>query len=105
MKKHITVSLALLVAGITHAQTTRFETKGTPVIGVLRAYSTLSGKELIIEPSATNKLKLITMHIKATNALTKADAAKVIELELRKQADIVITPLDDKRVSVKLAKK
>jgi hypothetical protein len=105
MKKHITVSLALLVAGITQAQTTKFETKGTPVSGVLRAYSTLSGKELVIEPSATNQLKTVTIHINATNALTKAEAAKVIESELRRQADIVITPLDDKRASVKLVKK
>ena len=105
MKKHITVSLALLVAGITQAQTTKVVSKGTPVSVVLRAYSTLSGKELIVEPSATNQLKTIKMQITYTNALTKAEAAKAIESELRKQADIVITPLDDKRASVKLVKK
>ena len=105
MKKHVIVSLALLVAGVTQAQTTKFETKGAPVSKVLKIYSTLSGKDLVIEPSATNQLKTITMHITATNALTEADAAKVIASELRKQADIVITPLDDKRASVKLVKK
>ena len=72
---------------------------------MLQVYSTLSGKELVIEPSATNQLKTIIMNITATNALTKAEAAKVVEAELRKQADIVITPLDDRRVSVTLAKK
>ena len=108
MKKYITISLALLTAGIAQAQTspkTSFKTKGTPVPRMLQVYSTLSGKELVIEPSATNQLKTITMNITATNALTKAEAAKVVEAELRKQADIVITPLDDRRVSVTLAKK
>jgi hypothetical protein len=100
MKKHITVSLALLVAGITQAQTTKFETEGASISRVLAVYSKLSGKELVIESSATNQLKTITMHVAATKALTEAEAAKVIESELRKQADIVITPLDDKRVSV-----
>jgi len=104
MKKHTTVILALFVAGLAQAQTS-FHTEACPVSKVLAIYSELSGKELVVESGATNQLKTIKMDITATNALTKAEAADVIKLELRKQAGLVFTPLDDKRVSVKLAKK
>ena len=108
MKKHTTLILALLVAAIAQAQTspkTSIRTKASSVSRALAVYSKFSGKELVIEPEATNQSKTIKIDFTATNALTEAECAKVIESELRKQADIVITPLDDKRASVKLVKK
>jgi hypothetical protein len=108
MKHYTTLILALFAAGIAQAQTsphTEINTESCSVSRMLSVYSTFSGKQLVIEPSATNQLKTITMHMMATNALTQAECAKVIESELRKQADIVITPLDDKRASVTLSRK
>ena len=104
MKEHIVVILALLVAGATQAQTS-IRTKASSVSRALAVYSLFAHKELVIEPSATNQLKTIKIDFTATKSLTEAEAANVIESELHKQADIVITPLDDKRSSVKLVKK
>jgi hypothetical protein len=104
MKQYFAVILILLAAGISRAQTTQLIGEKVPVPTALLAYSTLSEKELVIEPGTTNHLKTITMHFSATNALTKAEAAKVLEQDLRKQANIIITPIDAKHVSVKLEK-
>jgi hypothetical protein len=104
MKKYFAAVLALIVAGSAQAQTTSINIEKSPVWRTLWVYSTCSDKEMVIEPEVTNQLKTITIHSTATNALTKVEVAKILEQELRKQADIVITPIDDKRVSVKIDK-
>jgi hypothetical protein len=104
MKTKLAVVLVALVVIIAQAQTA-IRTTASPVSRALVLYSRLSGKELVIEQSATNQVKTIHLDITLTNSLTKAEVAKVIEAELRKQANIVITPIDDKKSSVKLAKK
>jgi hypothetical protein len=105
MKQYFAATIfILLAAGISHAQLTQFIGEKVPVPTALLAYSTLSEKELVIEPGTTNHVKTITMHFNATNALTKAEAAKVLEQDLRKQANIIITPIDAKHASVKLEK-
>lgn len=92
----------MLFAGSAHAQGS-FNFQGARISMVLDVYSQLSGKQLVIESSATNQLKTIT--VKTTAAVTKEEAIKTIESALHKQADIVIAPLDDKRASVKLVQK
>ena len=104
MKKYFAGVLALVVAGSAQAQTSSINTEKSSVWRTLWVYSTCSDKEMVIEPEVTNQLKTITIHFTATNALTKVEVAKILEQELRKQADIVITPIDDKRVSVKIDK-
>ena len=103
MKNHITLILALLFAGMAQAQIT-FKIQGQRVSQVLEMYSKLMDKELVIEPNATNQWKTINLQT-TTKSVTKKEAAKMIESALRDQADVAITPLDDKRVSVKLVKK
>jgi len=104
MKKYITLVLALLYAGMTHAEDSRgtinLETVKIPV--VLDLYSQITHKELVIESAVTNQSKFISVQIEAAS---KQECAKLLEKALLEQADIVITPLDEKRASVKLAKK
>lgn len=106
MKIHNKLILALCFAGIAQAQDHpgSFNFQETRVSEVLKIYSTLVGKELVIEPSATNQWKTIT--VQTTNGpVSAAVAAKMIETALREQANVAITRLDEKRMSVKLLKK
>ena len=105
MKSYIALVLALLFAHAAQAEdypvTAKLE--GAEVSQALNLYSAMSGKELVVEPSVTNRWKRITLDINPP--VSKKEAAKMIESALRKQADVVITRLDDKRVAVKVAKK
>ena len=104
MKKYITLVLVLLYASMTHAENVRgtinLESVKIPV--VLNLYSQITDKELVIESAVTNQSKFISVRMQAAS---KMECAKLLEKALLEQADIVITPLDDKRASVKLAKK
>lgn len=70
---------------------------------VLQAYSGLTGLELVIEPSATNQTKTITLDINPP--VPKQVAVRKIVASLLAQADVVIRPIDDKHLSVKKVKK
>jgi hypothetical protein len=105
MKTYITLLLALLFAGAAQAQDypVTASLKGAEVVQALNLYSGLTGKALVIEPGVTNRWKRITLEINPP--VSKNEGIKQLESALRKQADVVITPLDDKRMAVKLAKK
>lgn len=104
MKLYIALILVLLSGGMAQAQMT-FKFQDQSVSKVLEAYSKVVNKELVIEPSVTNKpLNTITVQTTA-NPVTKKEAIKMIEMALRDQAGVAIMPLDDKRVSVILVTK
>ena len=104
MKKYITLVLALLYAGMTHAEDVRgsINFKSANVSQVLGIYSQMIGKELVIDSAATNQVKHITIQIQSA---TKKEVVELLEKALHDQADIAISPLDDKRLSVKPVKK
>lgn len=104
MKLYIALILVLLSGGMAQAQMT-FKFQDQSVSKVLEAYSKVVNKELVIEPSVTNKpLNTITVQTTA-NPVTKKEAIKMIEMALLDQAGVAIMPLDDKRVSVILVTK
>jgi hypothetical protein len=105
MKNYITLIIGLLFAVATQAEepgmTARLQ--GTSVSQTLHMYSVLTGRKLVIEPSATNQWKTITLDINPP--VSKKDAAKMIETALHEQANVTITLLDDNQAAVKLDKK
>ena len=58
----------------------------------------MSGLEFVVDSHAKRVTSPVTF--KTITPLKKEDALKLIQSALLKQAGIVITPLDDKRVSV-----
>jgi hypothetical protein len=104
MKYYIAFVLALFTAGISYADDQPVTARINGDVGqVLKLYAGMSGKELVVEPGVTNRVTHIKLDINPP--VPKKEAAKMIETALRKQADVVIEPLDDKRVAVKLEKK
>ena len=77
--------------------------RGASVSQALNLYAKLAGKELVVEAAVTNQTKSITLDVNPP--APKKEIIKMLESALRKQADVVLTSLDEKRVSVKLAKK
>ena len=65
---------------------------------VLTIYKKMSGLELVVDSRAKHVTSPVTF--KTTTPLTKAEALKLIQTTLLKQAGIVITLLDDKQASV-----
>jgi type II secretory pathway component GspD/PulD (secretin) len=65
---------------------------------VVTLYKQMSGLELVVDSRAKRVTSPVTF--KTTKPLTKAEALKLIQSALLKQAGIVITPLDDKQASV-----
>ncbi len=104
MNKYIAVILALIVSVVTQAEDARgsISLKGVSVSETLRIYSAYSETKLVIEPSVTNQSRHIDFEYQGAS---RKEAAKLLGKALRKQADIVITQLDDKQASVKLVKK
>jgi hypothetical protein len=70
---------------------------------VLGVYAQLSGKVLVVEPGVTNQTKFIT--VRTLTPVSRQEATKLMASALQKQANVVFEALDEKRVSVKLAKK
>ena len=72
--------------------------ENVPASEVLSIYKQMSGLEFVVDSRA----KLVTSQVtfRTTTPLKKEEALKLIQSALLKQAGIVITPLDDKRVSV-----
>ena len=65
---------------------------------VLNMYKQLSGLELVVDSRARKVTTEVTF--RTTTPLKREEALKLIQGALLKQAGIVVTPLDDKRVSV-----
>lgn len=76
----------------------QFTMEQVPVSCVLDQYKKFDGRELII---ATNIDRLSAeISCGETGELTNSDILRIMERALREQAGVVITPLDDKRLSV-----
>ena len=69
-----------------------------PVAKVLDVYKGLTKSELIIASDVRRSAHGITVH--AMGASSRETVRQMLERALLKQAGIVVTPLDDKRVSV-----
>jgi hypothetical protein len=69
----------------------------TTVRAMLAGYKRVTGFELVVDPRVTNVTLRITFEVEANG---KAEYRKLMEKVLLEQAGIVITQLDDKRVSV-----
>ena len=105
MRTYITVLIAISFAGIAHAQvqsTTSSNDQKVSVQEALFLYSKLVGKELVIDPSIT--AQSLTITISKPKPRPKAETIQEIESALRGQDNIIISPLDDKRLSVKIVK-
>jgi hypothetical protein len=102
MKTWLTVIFVLAFAAMSNAQdyAGSFHLKNMPVSEVLDIYASLIDKKLLIEPAATNQVAFINLYNQ--NVVGKHGTAKLIETALREQANVVIVPLDEKTVSVKL---
>lgn len=72
--------------------------KGVPAPFVLAMYKKMCGLELVIDSRAKQLQSPITLHV--DSPITKSDLMKLVEKTLIEQAGIVITKLDDKRISV-----
>jgi type II secretory pathway component GspD/PulD (secretin) len=72
--------------------------KNVPASEVPTTYKKMSGLEFIVDSHVKRVTSPVTL--KTTTPLTKGEALKLIQTALLTQAGIVITPLDDKRVSV-----
>ena len=68
--------------------------------GILQIYKPMSGLELVIDSRAAQVHTPILSHVKQTESFTRAEALKLMEKNLLEEAGVVITHLDDKRVSV-----
>jgi hypothetical protein len=103
MKTFLAVIVALAFGAMSHAQdfAGSLHFKNAPVSYVLDLYGKLIDKKLVIEPGATFLTKPI--HLQTAN-VQKKEALKLIESALLEQANVVVAPLDEKSVSVKLAK-
>jgi len=102
--KNYALVLALFVAGISYADEPKITARIDGDVGqALKLYAGITGKALVVEPGVTNRWTHIKLDINP--AVSKQEAAKMIEETLHKQADVVISPLDDKRAAVKLEKK
>jgi hypothetical protein len=64
---------------------------------VLEVYKLLSSRELVISSNLKGVHPSITLRLQDT---PKTEVMKAIEKALLEQAGVVITPLDDKRISV-----
>jgi type II secretory pathway component GspD/PulD (secretin) len=71
--------------------------KNVPLNQVLDMFKNLSGRELLISSDVGRIQADITL---SEQNITKADAVKRFEKVLLEQARIVVTVLDDKRISV-----
>ena len=72
-----------------------------PASRMLESFRELSGLELTIASNVTNASRLpITMEVSQGKRLESAEAVRLMEREMREQAGIIITRLDDKRASV-----
>ncbi len=69
-----------------------------PASEVLTIYKQMSGLEFVVDSHVKRVTSPVTF--KTTTPLAKTEALKLIQTALLTQAGIVITPLDDKRVSV-----
>ena len=103
MKKPFAFFSALFCVCAALAQGGAINFKTVPISMVLNVYSDLSGKQLVIDSAVTNQTRLIT--VTSSESLNREQAAKLIESALKKQAGVVIEPIDDKRLAVKLEKK
>jgi hypothetical protein len=72
--------------------------QNTPLDKILPVYQEMSGCQLIESSDVKKHYRQIT--VRATAPASKADTLRLIEKALLEQAGIVITHLDDKRVSV-----
>jgi len=70
------------------------------VQGILQIYKPMSGLELVVDSRAAQIHTRFLSHAKNTDQFTRAEALKLIEKNLLEDAGIVITHIDDKRVSV-----
>ena|SRR5581483_4961547 len=104
MKPCITAILMMVFMAVANAEDSRgsFNLKNRSVSSVLAVYETLTDKKLVIEPDATNQTRKINLRV--VNE-PKKEAAKHIESALRRQANVVIIPLDEKSVAVKVRKR
>ena len=66
----------------------------------LQVYKSMSGLELVIDSRAAKIHTPFKSHAKKTDWFTRANALKLIETNYLEEAGIVITHIDDKRVSV-----
>ncbi len=97
--KTIAAVLVLVLAGLAFAadeSVGSIDFKGAPVQQVLDLYKALSGLDLFVD----SRVKTIPTPIKLQFSGTKLEALKRIEKALLEQSRIVITHLDEKRVSV-----
>jgi type II secretory pathway component GspD/PulD (secretin) len=70
----------------------------TPVGDALRIYKDFTSQELVMASNVKHAPGGITL--KTERALTKSEATKLLEQALLEQAAVIITRLDEKRVSV-----
>ena len=70
------------------------------VQGILQIYKPMSGLELVIDSRAAQIHTRYLSHVKITDQFTRTEALKLIEKNLLEDAGIVITHIDNKRVSV-----
>ena len=68
--------------------------------GILQIYKPMSGLELVIDSRAAQIHTRYLSHVKITDQFTRTEALKLIEKNLLEDAGIVITHIDNKRVSV-----
>jgi type II secretory pathway component GspD/PulD (secretin) len=104
MKNHIIILAAFLTTAAFAADgdiNLRFQQAS--VSQVLQTYSSLTGLELVIAPSATNQTNTITLDINPP--VPKQVAVRKIVAALLSQADVVIRPIDAKHLSVKKSEK
>ena len=71
--------------------------ENVPVEKVLEVYKPLSGRELVISSDLKGYHPGINLRL---SDASKTEALKAIETALLEQAGVVITPLDNKRISV-----
>ena len=76
----------------------RIDLVNMPVDKVLMIYQDLSGSQLLQSSEVKRMHSNITVH--SNSQLSKAETLKLIEKALLDQAGIVITPVDDKKISV-----
>jgi hypothetical protein len=101
MKKLIffLVAIAIPFAGLTDSGSISIS-GADAVKQVLPIYKSLSGAELVIASNVQRVYSTITVDTPPGKQLDKAEAMKLIEKALIDQAGIILTRLDDKRVSV-----
>ena len=75
----------------------RFEFNHTPVTDVLEVYAKITGKELVISTGTLDTQSTITAWGVTT---TQRETEDLIAEILRKNAGVIVTPIDGDRVSV-----